>query len=250
MLQTLIKRFRRRFGISAPKLTVRTHVAWYWRWLGLSVVGAITLAMAAWVYDAGRRFAGFDSTEIKEEAAQLRSTVARLEAEAEKLRAVTNASDARVKIEQIAQQQMSAQLKQLEVENTRLKEDLAFFEGLSPVDRREEPVSIHRLKVEPGSLSGEYRYRLLVLQGGRRDREFNGSIQVLVDLQDKGRSDIMPVTGSDSAENGMRKFNFRFFRRVEGSFRVPPSAKVRAVQVKVFEGGNSEPRVTQSVKLP
>ena len=249
MLQTLIKRFRRRFGISAPKLTVRTHVAWYWRWLGLSLVGAVTLAMAAWVYDAGRRFAGFDSTEIKEEVSQLRGTVARLEAEAEKLRAVTNAADARVKIEQIAQQQMSVQLKQLELENTRLKEDLAFFEGLSPSDRRDEPVSIHRLKVEPGPLSGEYRYRLLVLQGGRRDREFSGAIQVLVDLQDKGRSDIMPVTGGEAAPNGMRKLSFRFFRRLEGSFRVPATAKVRAVQVKVFEGGNSEPRVTQSVKL-
>ena len=118
-----------------------------------------------------------------------------------------------------------------------------------PSNRGNEPLSIHRLKVEPGPLSGEYRYRLLVMQGGRRDKEFQGTIQVLVDLQDKGRSDIIVATGDEAAENGMRKLNFRFFRRVEGSFRVPPSAKVRAVQVKVFENGSGEPRVTQSVKL-
>ena len=36
-MQKLIKSIRRRFGISAPKMTVRTHVAWYWRWLGLTL---------------------------------------------------------------------------------------------------------------------------------------------------------------------------------------------------------------------
>ena len=248
-MRTVIRNIRRRFGISAPRMTVRTHLAWYWRWLGISVVAAVSLAMAAWMYDAGRRFAGFDQSEIQEELANLRSTVARLEGESEKLRAVTNGADARLKIEQSAQAQLSAQVKQLETENTRLKEDLAFFEGLMPNNRGNEPLSIHRLKVEPGPLSGEYRYRLLVMQGGRRDKEFQGSIQVLVDLQDKGRSDIIPATGGDASENGVRKLNFRFFRRVEGSFRVPASAKVRAVQVKVFENGSDEPRVTQSVKL-
>jgi len=248
-MQTFIKRIRRRFGISAPKMTVRTHVAWYWRWLGISVVAAVTLAVAAWMYDAGRRFAGFDQSEVQEELEQLRGTVKRLEAETEKLRAVSNASDARLKIEQSAQQQLSAQAKQMEAENTRLKEDLAFFEGLMPAEGRSEPLSIHRLKVEPGPLSGEYRYRMLVMQGGRRDKEFQGSIQILVDLQDKGRSDIIAATGGEVAEDGKRKLNFRFFRRVEGSFRVPPSAKVRAVQVKVYENGSGEARVTQSVKL-
>ena len=248
-MPNLFKRIRRRFGISAPRMTVRTHLAWYWRWLGISVVGAVSLAMAAWMYDAGRRFAGFEQSEVQEELAQLRSSLARLEGEAGKLRSVSNGADARVKIEQSAQQQLSAQVRQLETENTRLKEDLAFFEGLMPNERRDEPVSIHRLKVEAGPLSGEYRYRLLIMQGGRRDKEFQGSMQILIDLQDKGRSDIIAATGTDVAENGMRKLNFRFFRRVEGSFRVPPSAKVRAMQVKVFENGSGEARVTQSVKL-
>ena len=33
----VLKLFRQRFGISAPKMTVQTHVAWYWRWLGMLV---------------------------------------------------------------------------------------------------------------------------------------------------------------------------------------------------------------------
>jgi hypothetical protein len=248
-LPSLLKRIRQRFGISAPKMTVRTHVAWYWRWLGMVVFASVTLAVAAWMYDAGRRFAGFDSSEVQEELAALRSKVMQLQTEADQLRSVANASGARLQIEQSAQAQIGSQVKQLEAENIRLKEDLAFFEGLMPSEKRDEPLSIHRLKVEPGTLSGEYRYRLLVMHGGKRDREFHGSLQITVDLQDKGRNDMIVATGGDTAENGMRKLNFKFFRRVEGTFRVPPTAKVRAVQFKVFESGSSEPRITQSVKL-
>jgi len=249
-MQKLIKSIRRRFGISAPKMTVRTHVAWYWRWLGLTLFAAVSLALAAWMYDAGRRFAGFDQSEVQEELIRLRNTVPRLEAESAELHAVANASDAKVRIEQSAQQQLTAQLKSLVEENTRLKEDLAFFEGLVPGARRDDSLSIHRFKIERGAVPGEYHYRLLVLQGGRRDREFQGAIQILADLQDKGRNDMIAIT-EEGAPSGMtRRLKFKFFQRQEGSFKVSSTARMRGVQVKIFENGIAEPRATESVKLP
>ena len=70
-MSKLLKQFRQRFGISAPKMTVQTHVAWYWRWLGMLVFLSLALALAAWMYDAGRRFAGFDRGELQNEFAKL-----------------------------------------------------------------------------------------------------------------------------------------------------------------------------------
>ena len=141
----LIKRIRSRFGISAPKMMVRTHVAWYWRWLGMVAALAVSLVVAAWLYDAGRRFAGFDRSETEQELSQLRASVTKLEEETRRLRAIADASESRLKIEQSAQAQLGVQAKALEEQNTRLKEDLAFFENLTPsVDK----LSIHRFKVE------------------------------------------------------------------------------------------------------
>ena len=74
-MQGLIRNFKRRFGISAPRMTVRTQLAWYWRWLFMTLVGGLTLVIAAWMYDAGRRFAGFDSSQVQDELAQLREVV-------------------------------------------------------------------------------------------------------------------------------------------------------------------------------
>ena len=181
---------------------------------------------------------------------QLRATVKKMEEDTSQLRGLADAADARVKIEQSAQAQLATQVKQLEDENTRLKEDLAFFEGLIPNGRRDERVSIYRFTVQAGAMPGEYRYRLLVLQGGRRDREFSGSMQFSADLQDKGRNAMIPLTGDGISESGVRALNFKFFQRVEGVFRTAPSSRLRAVQVRIFENGSNETRATESVNLP
>ena len=57
-------KLRQRFGIAAPRVAVHSQIPWYWRWLGLSLMLALSAASAAWIYDAGRRFAGFDRSEV------------------------------------------------------------------------------------------------------------------------------------------------------------------------------------------
>ena len=162
------------------------------------------------------------------------------------LRSIANASESRLKIEQSAQAQLGAQVKALEEQNTRLKEDLAFFENLTPaVDK----LSIHRFKVEPDALPGEYRYRLLVLQGGRRDREFHGSMQLVISLHDNGKNDMIIVPDQASASDSAYRLQFKYFQRVEGTFRVPPKARVLSVQARVLEQGSDQARASQSFGL-
>ena len=241
-----LKKVRRRFGISAPRLTVRTHVAWYWRGLGMLFFAATTLALAAWMYDAGRRFAGFDRSEYEQEASTLRGSVGRLEEESGRMRAIADAGESRLKLEQSAQAQLARQVKTLEEENRRLKEDLAFFENLAPAPDR---VTINHFTVQPDVLPGEYRYRLLVLGGGRRERPFQGSLQLVLKTNAKGQDGMMVVPGADSAETTSFSLNFRYFQRMEGTFRVPPGSRLQAVQARVLETGSSQARATQNVDL-
>lgn len=250
MAKKLGKYFHKRFGIAAPKMTVKTHVAWYWRWLGLLVFLSLSLALAAWMYDVGRRFAGFDQNELQSDFARLQESMAQLESEAARLRSIANASESRLKIEQTAQTQLAGQVKALEDENNRLKEDLAFFENLVPSERRGEKVSIHRFKVVRDVLPGEYRYRLLVLQGGKLDREFRGSLQLVVGLQQGGKDATMVIPETTDSGGGKAfKLNFKYFRRVEGTFRVPAGARVRTIQARILENGSSEARASQNVNL-
>src|SRR5258708_8128481 len=168
-----------------------------------------------------------------------------LESEDARLRSIADASESRLKIEKTAQSQLASQVKVLEDENNRVKEDLAFFENLVPSERRGEKVSIHRFKVERDVLPGEFRYRLLVLQGGRLDREFHGSLQLVVEMQQEGRDATIIIP--DSAETGSTSFklNFKYFRRVEGTFRVPAGDRVRTVHARSLDHCSTTTRTTQ-----
>ena len=245
------KKFRQRFGISAPKVAVRTHVPWYLRWLLLTVLLAFSVALAAWMYDAGRRFAGFDRSEVQEELVGMRSELVRTREELQGLRALANAADSKLSIERTAQAQLAQQIRSLELDNARMREELAIFENMLSVETRNaQALNIQRFKVEPGGLPGEYRYRALLLTGNRRERgDFQGRLELVVGVQQDGRNAMIIFPDKMAADAPSFKLAFKNFHRVEGTFRVDPKAKIGTVQVRIFEAGTAQAKATESVKL-
>jgi hypothetical protein len=111
-------------------------------------------------------------------------------------------------------------------------------------------LSIHSFKVEPDVLPGEYRYHLLLVgPQSRRERDFTGRLQLVVSLQEAGQNVMMSFPEQKDAGAAAFRLAFKYFRRVEGTFRVSPKAKVESVQVRVYESGSSEPRATHAVAL-
>jgi hypothetical protein len=53
----------------------------------------------------------------------------------------------------------------------------------------------------------------------------------------------------EQADVAAFRLAFKYFRRVQGTFRVNPKAKVESVQVRVYETGSSQPRATHSVAV-
>lgn len=233
-----LRRLRGRFGISAPRVTVRTHVPWYWRALGVAVTGAIALALAGWVYDAGRRIAGYDRSESAQEIGTLREKVAELATEVVTLRAANNAGESSLQIERTAQQQLTAQVRALEAENNRLKEENAVFERLAQGGGKETAITISRLRVFPDGNGGRYRYQFLVAQNGdQRGREFKGNVQVVVTLQSDGAGGMMIFPRPDDPEAGRFAVVFKHFRSIDGAFALPGGAKPKSIEIRLMQDG-------------
>jgi len=242
-------KLRQRFGIAAPKVAVRMDVPWYARWFGLAVLLALAAALAVWMYDAGRRFAGFDRSEAEQELSSLRRDFDAARTELERLRAIANAADSKLSIERTAQTKLAQQIRVLEADNARLREELAIFESIFSADgRAPAPLAIRRFKVEPELQPGEYRYRLLLLASGPRRGEFKGRYELLVRLTEGGRDAMMAVPEAQAPNAPGFGLEFKHIQRVEGTFRVSPKARVESVQVRVYEAGSEQARATETAR--
>ena len=245
------RKVRLRFGIAAPRVAVHSPIPWYLRWVGIALLLGVSAASAAWIYDAGRRFAGFDRNEVETELSAVREQLLDAQAELEKLRAVANASDSRLAIERTAQQKLAQQIRVLEQDNARLREELGTLDSMLSSDARAgTALSIYRFKVEPDVLPGEYRYRLLlVTPRARSERDFNGRLELVVNLTEDGHNAMMTFPEPGEAGAAAFRLAFKYFRRVEGTFRVNPKAKVENVQARIYENGSNQPRATNTASL-
>jgi hypothetical protein len=246
----VIRQIKRKFGISAPRLAVRPHVPWYVRWAIVLpfVLGAGGLVW--WAYDSGLEFAGFHRGQAEHELTQLREQVAVLKVENAQLSGQAASFERQAQVEHAANQETGKQLKGLNEENARIQEDLAFFQSLTVAGEHEEELSIHRLKVEHDTLPGEYRYRLLLVQSGsQRAKDFQGSLQLLVNTQRNGKKAVIVFPQENPAEKAAYQLNFKYYQRVEHSFQLPLDTSVESIQVRVFEHGASEPKAQQNVSL-
>jgi hypothetical protein len=245
------KVIRSRFGIAAPRVEIHTQIPWYLRWVGIAVLLGLAAIAASWIYDAGGRFAGFDRSEVLQELQRAQGELDNAREELERLRAMANAADSRVSIERTAQQKLAQQVRALEQENARVREELAMVEQmLTSEERHTQTLAIYQFKVQQDVLPGEYRYRLLLLTPtDRRGRDFSGRLELVVNLHEGGQNAMMSFPEPGDAAAAAFRLAFKYFRRVEGTFRVSPKAKVESVQVRIYETGSSQPRATQSVTL-
>ncbi|MBA4142778.1 MAG: hypothetical protein H0X43_07185 [Nitrosospira sp.] len=201
------------------------------------------------MYDAGRKFAGFDKNEEgSAELNRLSQLNTRLQQDNDELRMQVAGFDRQLQMDIVAREDITRQVKILEDENTRLKEDLAFFQSLGTAPgKTDQRVSIGRLKLERSKLPGEYRYSLLLVQVGQRGKDFQGSLELAVHFQQNGEKMVVPLA-SDSTSQTF-DVSFRFYQRIENTFRLPPEAIVDSMQVKVFEKGITQARLMQTVNL-
>lgn len=244
-----VRALRRKFGISAPRVAIHAHVAWYWRWLGYVVLGALVFGVGWTTYDYGMELAGFRQSEAAQALARLNEEIGQREALITELRSQVTTSERQMQIERATYGELAKQVKTLSAQNATLREDLAFFQSLMTAGGKEGAVSINRFSVQPEALAGEYRYRLLLVQNGQRMKEFQGTLQFVLNLEQGDRKFVitLPPEGEQNVKD--YQVNFKFFQRVEGTFKVAPDAVVKSLQIRVFENGSVAPKLLQTVSV-
>jgi hypothetical protein len=233
---------RRRLSISAPRMAVRSHLPWPLRWALAALMLGFSGALALWAFDFGRNLAGLkhDSGAQQEAMTELRQQLVDARRDRDAAQSVANSADSLLKTERVTQERLAEQVKSLEAENLALKDDLGFFERLLPASA--DGLSIRGLVVEPQA-AGQWHYQLLLMQqGGRKQADFAGRIELLP----SGLKDGRPWIAAAAAVT--MPLSFKQYRRVEGQFPLPAGVVVKQVQVRVLDASGAI-RASQSVNL-
>ncbi|MBC5784743.1 hypothetical protein H8N03_17470 [Ramlibacter sp. USB13] len=231
------KLLRRRLTISAPRMRVRSAMPWPVQWAAAAVVLGFCGAISLWAFEKGKEIAGVDEG-AKEELAQLRDEVVHLRAERDRIQSILNTSGSAITVERATQERLATQIRSLEAENRSLREDLGFFEKLTPVNGG-EAVAIRGLQAE--MLGGtQLKWQVLVIQPVKNAPEFRGRLELSLTGTQDGKPWSMPLPGGQPLQ-------FRQYRRLEGVMELPPEVVVKNVSARIVEGSVS--RAVQTVSL-
>jgi type II secretory pathway pseudopilin PulG len=243
-----VKPLKRHRALAVPKMTIRSHLPWPIKLILSSIVLGICAALAMWTYELGR---GITGQKFDAERAQLETLKEQLESlrtEHDQFSSAANAAESQLTIERSAAKQLATQMRALQAENNKLKEDLAFFEKLLPTSTGPQGVSIQQLKIEnigPNQL----KYHLLLMQGGKGTEQFVGNLQLAISVMHEGKSVkiIFPERNSAELERDKFKLAFKHYQRIEGMLALPEGAVAEHVEVRVLEKGQI--RAQQSANL-
>ena len=183
-MRSIGRRLRSNFGIGSSRVAIRSQLAWYWRWaVNLLMMGAVA-ALVWWLVQNSYRITGFNMDEARQRIAALGEENAGLRRELETTRAALGESARQLQIEKAAQRELARSVAQLQEENAAIKEDLGFLRNIMSSGTSPEGISVSDLKVERDGKPNEYRYRMLLTQGGQRKQDFKGRVQLLARVMD------------------------------------------------------------------
>ena len=247
----LFRNIKSKFGINAPRLLVRTHIPWPLRMVAIGVLVAAGLLLGQWVFETGLRLAGYEKGRAQEQLTDLRTKVGQLERENIELKSEKFRIQQDIEIEQTTNKDLAKSLQSIQEEMVTLREDNAFFRNLLSPDQDPGPISIYHFKLEHNPLlSGEYRYRLLLLKTGKREQDFVGSVQFLINGEQAGKKVVSIQPAAENAGQPQAiSVKFKYYQRLEGTIRLPTGLIPKSVQVRVFEAGSPQPKWTRNVTL-
>ena len=226
-------------------MSVRSAMPWPVRWAIVALVFGFCAAIGLWAFEFGRDIAGLENGS-QSELLQLREKVKSLQAEMDaaheqrsQAQSIANTAGVLVAAEKASSERLASQVKQLEDDNRRLRDDLGFFEKLIPAGSA-EAVAIRGMQAEALG-NGKIRWQVLVIQSKKNAPELVGKLEVSFTGVLAGKPWSSPPPGISVA------LKVQQYGRLEGVFDVPPQVSIRGMTAKVVEGTLA--RATQTIKM-
>ena len=229
-------------------MSIRSHTAWYWRWLVNILMMVVVGGVVWWLVENSYRITGFNPEETRQQLSSLTSENRLLKRDLEIAKTNLIERERQLQVDKASQGELARNVAQLQEENATLKEDLEFLRKMMTSGATPEGLGVSNLKVEPdGARPNEYRYRMLLTQGGQRKQDFKGTLQVVARVQQGGA--INTLTFPEGAAGPEASVEFRFYQKVEGRFRLPDDATLKSVELRVLAQPGGQVKLSRTLNF-
>jgi uncharacterized protein DUF6776 len=245
-MRGLGRRLRSNFSIGSSRMAIRSQMAWYWRWLLNVLLMVLVATVVWWLVQNSYRITGFDIEEVRAQIEKLTEENGIMRRDLETAKSTLTERDRQLQIEKAAQGELARTVAQLQEENAALKEDLGFLRNIMSSGATPEGIGVSNLKVERDGRANEYRYRMLLTQGGQRKQDFKGKVQIVARVAKDGAMSTLTFP-DPSAGEAAGSFEFRFYQKVEGRFAIPDGSSLKGVDIRVLALPGGQVKLSRTI---
>lgn len=159
--------------------------------------------------------------------------VTKLRDENQSLREHLSRAELLVQTNQTAYLELDRALKGSAQEMLKLREELDFYRNIISPSSKTSGLQIQRLHITPGNDVGQYRYKLVLIQALKHERNVGGRVEFEVVGERDGASSKVRFPNGASGIG----FSFKYFQDIEGKWDLPVGFNPEAVIVRVLSAG-------------
>ena len=245
-MRSLGRRIRSSFGIGSSRMAIRSQLAWYWRWLLNVLLMALVATVVWWLVQNSYRITGSDIEEVKEHITKLTEEDRVIRQQLEATKSALAERDRQLQIERASQGELARSVAQLQDENASVKEDLGFLRNIMSSGATPEGIGVANLKIEKGGQANEYRYRMVLTQGGQRKQDFKGKVQIVAHVAQNGQAATITYPEAAAGE-AAGAVDFRFYQKVEGRFTIPEGTTLKSTDVRVLAMPGGQVKLSRTI---
>ena len=246
-MRNLGRRLRGSFGIGSSRMAIRSQLAWYWRWLLNVLLMALVATVVWWLVQNSYRITGSDIEEVRQHITRLTEEDKTMRAELEATKSALAERDRQLQIERASQGELARTVAQLQEENAAVKEDLGFLRNIMSSGATPEGLGMANLKIEKDAKPNEYRYRMVLTQGGQRKQDFRGKVQIVAHVVQDGGGLANLTYPEASAGEAAGSVEFRFYQKVEGRFAIPQGSTLKSADVRVLAMPGGQVKLSRTI---
>lgn len=229
------------------RLVVTSHYSPGFKLLVSGVLVLVLIVGGGIIYDYGLNMAGFESSQASRRQRDLQDELNRFKSENAELRESLARVERTLQMDRVAYQELERALGESARNIIKLREDLSFYKNILSPDSKVTGLQIHSFNIERAVADNEYRYKLVLVQSLKHDKNVVG----ICKLEISGTQDGAPAALSfPEGLDAPIRVNFKYFQDVEGVMKLPKNFKPQRIRASVVTSGSSPQTVEQTYHWP